>query len=149
MAQAAEPLYRGAARVAGVYAMAGTVFLRFYQPAHALAFAVISMAGWLCLEFWLRAGRRGVPALVVLAVTLNFLNTQPLLSNDETLQGLGSDTLQTSALTVALFGRTLLLLISRTIFLFCNVYALFLHITNRSHSPLFAMDFVVLIKTSL
>ncbi|HXI69423.1 MAG TPA: hypothetical protein VNN22_03590 [Verrucomicrobiae bacterium] len=103
LSRVAEPLYRTVSRVAGGYAIGGTGYLMFSRPAQAMTFALISVTGWLCLEFWLRAGRRGVPAFAALVSSLVLLNSLPLLTHNAALQGLSDATMRVAGLTVAFF----------------------------------------------
>ena len=103
LSQRAGRLFGSAALVAGIYALGGTAYLTASHTANAGAFAIVSVAGWLCLEFWQRVGRRGVPNFAVLAATLTLLNSLPLLTSNEALEGLAGSTIMVSALTVALF----------------------------------------------
>jgi len=99
----AGKLYRATLWVAGIYAAGGTGYLMCFQPAYALAFMWISFAALACLALWNSQGRRGLPAFPLLAAQLAFLNSIPLLTGADTLNGLAASTIRVSALTVALF----------------------------------------------
>lgn len=96
-------LYRATVWVAGFYAAGGTGYLFFTSPNHALPFMLIAVAGWACLALWHTQGRRGVPMFPLLAAQLAFLNSIPLLTGADTLDGLAASTILVSALTVTLF----------------------------------------------